>query len=415
MRIKDYLTQVIINIKSCKIKMAIIVFFLSILFLISNILIQTSTNISRVFNDYLKYYSESKMLVVYKKGEYEDIITELMENEHIVLAYNYEFNYAFSLLKLNDNIKNLEVYIKPLNDKYSIKIINGRKPEKSGEIICPKYIEKKSSEIKTISDLVEIKPYVNDSIQLTYSKLLYKNLHTVDVAKVYNKEVKLVGLYDDGYSSGMFNECYMLDEDVKKIVQNSFPVYSNEYLAEVVVEKNALSTFIVVDKIDNLDLVSKELLNKGYTVDKKFVLHTDLLEDIIYVSRVLFLIMLFFSLFVFVIYLKNLLKSKKNEIGLYKCFGYSNKEISLIIILEILSIFILSLILSRIFLGLGVIISNYQIDKILDYAYIDLKVDFIPQVIFVVLLTIFVIIISIITTKKVYKLEVGTILNENNV
>lgn len=414
MKIKDYLTQVIINFKGCRIKTVTIVIFFSILFLISNILIQTSTNISRVFNDYLKYYSEGRMLLVYKKGEYKDIVAELIEYEHIVLAYNYEFNYASSLLNLNDNTKKLEIYIKPLNDKYSPKIISGRKVETSGEIICPKYIEKKSSEIKTISDLVKMQPYLNNNIQLNYSKMLYKNLYTVDVVKVYNKEVKLVGLYDDGYSGGMFNECYMLEEDVKEFVQDSFPIYSDEYLEEVVVEENALSTFIVVDKIDNLDLVSRELLSKGYTVDKKFVLHTDLLENIIDVSRLLFLIMLIFLIFVFKIYLKNLIKSKKNEIGLYKCFGYSNKEISLIIILEILFIFILALILSRIFLEVGVVISNYQIDKILDYAYIDLKVDFIPQIIFVVLLTIFVTFISIITIKKVHKLEVGVILNENN-
>lgn len=414
MRIKDYFTQVIMNLKNHKIKIIVIVFFLSILFFISNIFIQTSTNISRIFNDYLKYYSEGRTLVVYKKGEYKDIVSELMEYKHIVLAYNYEFNYAFSLLNLKSNTKNLEIYIKPLNDKYSPKIINGRKPEKNGEIICPKYIEKNSNEIKTISDLIKMEPYINNNIQLNYSKKLYSNLYEVNVAKVYNKEVKLVGLYDDGYSSGMFNECYMLEEDTKEIIKNSSPIYSDEYLAEVVVEKNALSTFILVDKIENLDLVSSELLSNGYTVEKKFVLNTELLKNIINVSKILFIIMLLFLFFVFKIYLNNLIKSKKNEIGLYKCFGYSNKEISLIVLLEIFFIYIVALVLARIFLSVGALISNYKINKILDYAYIDLKVYFVPQFLFVILSALIILIISITAIKRVYKLEVSMILNENN-
>ena len=43
----------------------------------------------------------------------------------------------------------------------------------------------------------------------------------------------------------------MLEDDTKEIVQDSWPIYSNEYLSNVVVEENALSTFVLVDKIEN--------------------------------------------------------------------------------------------------------------------------------------------------------------------
>ena len=414
MKMNDYFTCLFINLKNQKLKRIAIVFFLSILFLVSNILIQTSTNISKIFSDYLKYYSEGRTLVVYKKGKYSDIISDLSNYNHIILAYNYEFNYASSNLNLQSNIKNLEIYLKPLNNKYSPKIISGRLPQKKGEIICPKYIEKKSSEIKKIDDLVKMNSYINKDIQLNYSKMIYKNLYEVDVAKMYNKKVKLVGLYDDGYSSGMFNECYMLEDDTKEIVQDSWPIYSNEYLSNVVVEENALSTFVLVDKIENLDSVSNELVNNGYTVDKKFLVNNNLLKNIVTISKILFAIMLFLSSFIFYLYLKNLMKAKKNKIGLYKCFGYSNKQISIIILLEILLIFIIAMLLSRLLLQFIIFLANNQIDKILDFAYIDLKVYFVPQILFIVLSTIILIILSITAIRKVYKLEVSMILNENN-
>ena len=244
--------------------------------------------------------------------------------------------------------------------------------------------------------------------------MIYKNLYEVDVAKIYNKKVKLVGLYDDGYSSGMFNECYMLEDDTKEIVQDSWPIYSNEYLSNVVVEENALSTFVLVDKIENLDSVSNELVNNGYTVDKKFLVNNNLLKNIVTISKILFAIMLFLSSFIFYLYLKNLMKAKKNKIGLYKCFGYSNKQISIIILLEILLIFIIAMLLSRLLLQFIIFLANNQIDKILDFAYIDLKVYFVPQILFIVLSTIILIILSITAIRKVYKLEVSMILNENN-
>lgn len=275
-------------------------------------------------------------------------------------------------------------------------------------------MKKKSSEIKKIDDLVKMNSYINKDIQLNYSKMIYKNLYEVDVAKIYNKKVKLVGLYDDGYSSGMFNECYMLEDDTKEIVQDSWPIYSNEYLSNVVVEENALSTFVLVDKIENLDSVSNELVNNGYTVDKKFLVNNNLLKNIVTISKILFAIMLFLLSFIFYLYLKNLMKAKKNKIGLYKCFGYFNKEISIIILLEILLIFIIAMLLSRLLLQFIIFLANNQIDKILDFAYIDLKVYFVPQILFIVLSTIILIILSITAIRKVYKLEVSMILNENN-
>ena len=206
----------------------------------------------------------------------------------------------------------------------------------------------------------------------------------------------------------------MLEDDTKEIVQDSWPIYSNEYLSNVVVEENALSTFVLVDKIENLDSVSNELVNNGYTVDKKFLVNNNLLKNIVTISKILFAIMLFLSSFIFYLYLKNLMKAKKNKIGLYKCFGYSNKQISIIILLEILLIFIIAMLLSRLLLQFIIFLANNQIDKILDFAYIDLKVYFVPQILFIVLSTIILIILSITAIRKVYKLEVSMILNENN-
>ena len=72
------------------------------------------------------------------------------------------------------------------------------------------------------------------------------------------------------------------------------------------------------------------------------------------------------------------------------------------------------MLLSRLLLQFIIFLANNQIDKILDFAYIDLKVYFVPQILFIVLSTIILIILSITAIRKVYKLEVSMILNENN-
>lgn len=55
-----------------------------------------------------------------------------------------------------------------------------------------------------------------------------------------------------------------------------------------------------------------------------------------------------------------------------------------------------------------------EIDKILNYAYIDLKLFLVPQFIFIVFIILLIILILKLVMNKVCKLEVGNILNENN-
>lgn len=412
MKLRDYFNEVIYYLKSQKIKVSLLIAFFTLLFLVFNILIQVSANFTQLFNDYTKNYSEARSLLVYKEMNYSDIVSDLIDREHVVIVYNQDYNMATGYL----NIVNKKIYvnIKPLNNIYSPKIISGRKVNNSNEMICPKYLAKNISDLTTISDVINMKDYVNKELNLSYKKEIFRDLYTIDTLKEYSRKIKIVGLYDDGYSTGMFYDCYMLDETLKEIVEEERIVYSDEYLSQVKVEENGLSTSVVVDKLENVDTVSKQLKEDGYIVERQLAMKTELLENINLISKVLTIIMFLFIIIIFVIYLGNMIKKQKRDIGLYKLFGFTNRQITNIIIFKVLTIIILSIVLEGVIIMFLLEKANLEIDKILNYAYIDLKLFLVPQFIFIVFIILLIIFISKLVMNKVCKFEVGSILNENN-
>lgn len=412
MRLRDYFNEVICYLKSQKIKVSLLIAFFTLLFLVFNILLQVSVNFTQLFNDYTKNYSEARSLLVYKDINYSDIVSDLINREHVVIVYNQDYNMATGYL----NIANKEIYvnIKPLNNIYSPKITSGRKVNDSNEMICPKYLAKNISDLTTISDVINMKDYVDKELNLSYKKEMFIDLYTIDTIKEYSRKIKIVGLYDDGYSTGMFYDCYMLDETIKEIVEEERIVYSDEYLSQVKVEENGLSTSVVVDKLENVDTVSKQLKEDGYIVERQLSMKTELLENINLISKALTIIMFLFISIIFVIYLGNMIKKQKRDIGLYKLFGFTNRQITNIIIFKVFTIIVLSIVLEGVIIVFLLEKANLEIDKILNYAYIDLKLFLVPQFIFIVFIILLIILISKLVMNKVCKLEVGNILNENN-
>lgn len=409
---KDYFNEVVSYLKNHKLKNFLIINFFVLIFLVCNILIQVSTNFTQIFEDYTKNYSESRTLVVYKKMNYVDIINDLKNREHIDVAYNQNYNIATGELEISN--EKININIKPLSQEYSPKIISGRIAKNNNEIICPKYLAINDNEIKKISDLVKIENYINDNLKLNYNKEIFVDLYQIDIYEKYSRNVKIVGLYDDGYSMGMFSDCYMPEDNVKIIAEEQKTIYSDKYLSQVKVQDDSLASFVVVDELKNVDIVSKKLVDDGYIVEKQLTMKTDLLDNVNKISRILFIVMFLFTTIIFIIYLSNMVKSQKKEIGLYKMFGFTNKEVTNIVIFEMLTIFVISAVIEFIIIILLLNKGNFEIDKILDYAYIDLKLFFVPQSIFYISLLLIGLIISKIAMNKVFHLDVGRILNENN-
>lgn len=412
MRLRDCFNEVICYLRSQKIKVSLLIAFFTLLFLVFNILLQVSANFTQLFNDYTKNYSEARSLFVYKDMNYSDIVSDLINREHIAIVYNQDYNMATGYLNIDN--KKIYVNIKPLNNIYFPKIISGRKVNDSNEMICPKYLAKNISDLTTISDVINMKDYVDKELNLSYKKEIFRDLYTIDTLKEYSRKIKIVGLYDDGYSTGMFYDCYMLDETLKEIVEEERIVYSDEYLSQVKVEDNGLATSVVVDKLENVDTVSKQLEEDGYIVERQLSMKTELLENINLISKALTIIMFLFISIIFVIYLGNMIKKQKRDIGLYKLFGFTNRQITNIIIFKVLTIIILSIVLEGVIIMFLLEKANLEIDKILNYAYIDLKLFLAPQFIFIVFIILLIILISKLLMNKVCKLEVGNILNENN-
>ena len=130
-------------------------------------------------------------------------------------------------------------------------------------MICPLYLGK-VSDPKTREDLISMKKYLNKYVNISYNSYEVDDIRNPKVNKSFNKSIKIVGLYDNVLSSESYNECYMLSEQLIKMVDESQDVYTENFLKDNVVQNTGVFTNVILDDVENLDVVRSELEEKGY-------------------------------------------------------------------------------------------------------------------------------------------------------
>ena len=423
MKIRDYIDISFRIIKGHKLSSIIIIVFLTFLLLLGNILINVSYNWDKYMDDTIKENILARTYFVLNQdqvnGEITDlgkIIEDLRKFPHIVHSYNQQYTQvSVNIDEVYPDSQEYLTYIRTVTDTFSPNITDGRKVENEDEIICPRYLQKNFDATKT-SETIDMAEYLNKELTISYVKLHFTDVFEADIEKEYTKKVKLVGIYDNIPSLITFNECYMLEDVVREMFIETEPTYSEEFLEDNQVWTYGTATEVIVDKVENMELVKEELTEAGYYVsDPALSFRYDVINRVNYTAIIGFIVLLYIILIVFNIYVSIFIRKNKNLVALFKTFGYSKRNISIIFLLQILSYLIISFILSLILANVVIVIGNNIISSYLDYFYVSFRISYLYELLFVVLLLLIILISYFKINRVINKYSILEIFYENNI
>ncbi len=414
MKKNSYLYLLTLNLKSNRIKKIIFVFLFFLIFLIGNILLNGNYIIADYIFQSLNGSLEEKTINVYNQNlNYEDTILDLKNYDEISEIYNLDYNTAVvSLDILNDK----PILLKPVSSNVK-NIIYGKKIKNDDEIICP--VSLGSIESVKTNQLVNLKKYLNKYINISYNSYYYYSSSISDrkVNNSYSKKLKLVGLYipEKNILNSTYLECYMNENEIIKISQESKDSYSEQFLAKNSISDNGTSTTVILKDKNNIDKLKNKLEKNGYIVDKEiFEVDSDLIKMIQLISKSGFIVMFMFIILILFLYINNIIHDEKYNIGLYKSFGFNNFCISRIINLQVYTLVLFSYLISIIFLLLLTKVINLILSQYIVFMNININLSIVNEIFYFCVIFFVTYCCTKLTLKKIVKIQAKDILNENN-
>lgn len=424
MKIKDYVKLPLKFIFWNKLSSLIIIIFLFLIFILGHILINVGYNYDKYVNDSVNknilartYFIFNSEQLAGEKTDLEKIVFDVRKIPHVIHSYNdqYATLMTANIDEVNSKNEDKALYIKTVTDNFSPSISLGRKINNENEIICPRFL-KTSNDAKSKKDVVSMEKYLNKEITLSYYQLYWETASKANIAKNFQKKVRLVGIFDNVLSLETYNECYMKEEVVRNMFLESESIYSEEFLIGNYVYNDGNATEVVVDELKNMDIVKNELIKAGYDVsDVGLSFDWKFINKVKKISLIVFFVLLIVIFIVFGIYINIFFKKQKNSIALYKNFGYSNHQLSTLYKIQILYYSLISFAMSLIMSLIGVTIANRIISYNLDYFYVRLSVSIYLEFIFLFFIIGIICLVSGKINKKINSFEIREIFNEDSI
>lgn len=413
MKLNDYVRLVFINIKSTKMASVLFLIVSIVILFLGNVFFNINPNYSAYVEKVFKEDVDMRTILVYKEGlDYESTINDVLKIDNVVFSYNQQFNYMNVKLDIISN-NELGLNIKPATNIFSPTIIMGRGLKSFDEMICPLYLGK-VSDPKTREDLISMKKYLNKYVNISYNSYEVDDIRNPKVNKSFNKSIKIVGLYDNVLSSESYNECYMLSEQLIKMVDESQDVYTENFLKDNVVQNTGVFTNVILDDVENLDVVRSELEEKGYVTTEGASFDTSFFNKLKNISYTGLIIVLALLLFVFLIFISSIVKNTKNSIALYKLFGFREKDLIFIMSFQVVFLTCLAYIISLLFLLVSVGILNSIISNYINYSCLSIFISPFHEFIYILFILVFIVISSYYISRSVSKLQIRRILADGN-
>lgn len=337
-----------------------ILFFMIILFLFLIIFACiTMINFSYNFQENnKKYLLNMRTLIVY--GENEEIIDQI---EHVTTNVSTRFYYGFSTKaeEFDDNNYAGEIDILPLLNNEDVKIVSGRTLENNNEAICPDTFYPYS--LYNEHKIMEINP----TLYLQRKDILGKSFTIISRNEnISDKLVKIVGTYDSSKTLDTANTCYISYDDYDELASlyegKTVGTYADGTIVEEMFEYTG--RMVRVDKYINVDVVKKELEEKGFSVFDAYVPDQQILDYMIYIPIFVSLIIIILCINLIHSFVTKKINYRLKNYGILKACGYQDKTIIKMDLCEnliiIMGAFIFSIIIYSILLG--VVVKKYLIE-----------------------------------------------------
>lgn len=296
------------------------------------------------------------------KEELKEILNSMPEIEGVFDYYGYVSFWYFKEFhdKTSDNgLASMQL----AGSASTIKAIVGEDLPTTDEqvMICPSIYY--SDYDKT--NKIDLSPYVGKNLTIRY----------IDNENPKEYSVKLIGLFDNDKLKQDYRTCYMNYKALEQINRKT-----DKFSEDIIYYE--LKNIIDEEKVTNA------LREKGYWPDPIIFLERGLaiesLDMLIYISYGLFAL----SIFIVSCIISFNISKNKNNIILNKIFGYSNKNLILNHVMEMISLFIMSVLSTIIFTFLLLILfKQYLPVYYTSFKHVKLLIS--PTVFFGALMTIF--------------------------
>ena len=355
------------------------------------------------FLDYIvdNYYDARRIDAINFDLTYDEMIDEISSIDHVLDVFLYE-KYS-TALDVSDFEQKM-LYINPGEKGFLPKAIYGRNIENSNEIICPiKMAISSTSGFST--DFIDMSKYLNKTLHT--SKKIYYFYEYGNEPKIIDEkkyDLKIVGLYDYSAFGDEPYYCYMKKNEIGRIINETKEVYAENFWPDNYVTEDSEDSGIyvwlqvMIDENENVKYVENELDRLGYEHEVGYYINYDFFN---YLDIIVNLIVLFTLIILAVVLYLNIdrnLKKEKNEMLILNSIGYNRKQISIILLSNVLIPFVISFILSILLNYVAYYILNIYIENNAQTVGLVLKFDILYLFILIVLF----IIIFILLFKNIY-------------
>lgn len=325
--------------------------FLFFIFVLSFLLILLSLELKVNFNSYIdnliSQYISFRRVTPIKKLD-ENTIEKIKKDEHFL--YLIPSNYIQMSLLTEDFDKNdYDGYLDFIVglERVAPRVILGKNltNDSNNEIICPyNFYPDSSASLNNINEnkILNADDYLNKKIKVKYSSSEVIDDQLVKTGD-YEKELKIVGFFDNTLTSTSSNECFMSYNTIKEIAD--LGIVGVQYSDE-----------IIVDKAENAELMQLKLKELGYDSELGAIFKDDLIKTIKFVLNAIIIISIVVTMIIVMNYYKKQFINDKKFIQMQLNIGYSKKQIIILKFIEMIPILVLAFVVGTIIYGLIIFI-----------------------------------------------------------
>ncbi len=330
--------------------------------------------------------------------------------DHIEEMYNFNYHHAYATSNSFKNDKYTgSITLKYGSEKMLPKNITGKKitSNDTGVAICPKYFYPSDSNKINYFDsnlFLTSDDILNKTLSISKRKETLINEERVEIG-IYTENFKIIGTYDPLETEDKLDTCYISPQDMIEIYNET---------------KAALNTsmhtpmYLIVDDVKNVKKVSNELVKAGYIVDSVFLLNSNVINNIKYISNIILIVATFSIIILTILYVDKRHKNNQQKIGTLMSLGFKNKDIKTIDLIETLWITLFSYLLGLAFTGGILVIINIVFRNYLIHNYLIINHSIVPYLIAFIAIVIIPLITGYFYTYKSSNKKIITIIKEEN-
>lgn len=274
----------------------------------------------------------------------------------------------------------------------------------TGVAICPiNFYAKQQNELPKYTEFVDGRSLIGTKFSIKEEIFTSNNYSIVSTGKYYEKEYEIVGVYDNEKNREDVYNCYISVKDMEELYETT----NGEANAH-----SYSSSIVVVDSVENLDKVKKEIDKLEFSSDYLLFINNEAVKELDNMCLAVVIIASIGLILLTTFYVRKENVRNLQQIGLSQALGYSKNDIFVISTLQMLWIIVFSLILSLVIYEIGF----YIVCKI-NNAYILFNNLYISQSIYPILIDILIILIvpillNILFIRRVTKKNIIKLIRE---